>query len=119
MIPLLGARACSVLRYAAPTLDGEGRAVRPAPSILGIVATVQPASSRVAQWLPDGIRLDDTVEVVAYSELRAATEGQYADRLDVPGVGTFDLIRVTRSSPFAGQPEHWRAVGVRVGSRRP
>jgi hypothetical protein len=119
MIPLLGARTCTLHRFGPPTLDAEGRAVRPASSPLPIIATVQPASSRVAQWLPDGIRLDDTIEVVAYVEIRAATEGQYADRLDVPGLGHFDCIRVTRSSAFAGQPQHWRAWAVRVGSRRP
>lgn len=120
MIPLLGARTVTLRRFPAPTLDAEGRRVPGAAVVSSIRATVQAASERAMQWLPDGARIEDTIEVVTYDEIRPAVEGATdADVLDVAGLGQFTVLRVARSSPFAGQPQHWRAWATRRQARRP
>lgn len=122
MIPLIGTRPVSVLRRGAPSLDPEGRRVQAATTTIAIIATVQPVSARAARWLPDGVRVEDTIALASYSEVRGydETTGADADDLVIPGLsGVYSVLTATHSAAFGGQPGHWMIHATRRQPRQP
>lgn len=119
MISLLGAVTVTVARYGVVTRDATGAAVRPAPTSLSVLATVNTAPARDLRWLPDGLDASAVVKLVTYTELRTAIAGAaLPDRLTIPGwTGTFDVIKTERSPAFLGQPQSWLVWATRVQDR--
>ena len=115
MIPLLGVQQVTRLRFGAPTVV-EHQPIRPEPESASIYATIAPASKRTMERAPNGIAVEDLVDIATYSEVRAAEEGGHlADRLVIDGT-TYEVQWVTRQPPFAGQPAHFEAAALRLGA---
>lgn len=84
MIPLLGSEIMTRSRYAAASWS-HGLPIRPAPTTLAFYASRVPLSRR-KQQLPDGIRANETVYLITYTELLTASDGVYADRVTIGSV---------------------------------
>ena len=113
MIPLLGVQRVTRLRYGAPTVV-EHQPIRPEPESAEVYATIAPASKRTMERAPNGIAVEDLVDIATYADLRAAEEGGHLpDRL-VIGSTTYEVQWVTRQPAFAGQPAHFEAAALRA-----
>ena len=115
MIGLLGERAITLLRYPAPAYAGEGWYVPGTPTTTEIRGSVDPSPRTRERQTPGGKTSTVDVEVVSYSEIRAASDTQQttADRLVIDG-RTYEVAIVDRSPPFLGQPESWVAYCTEV-----
>ena len=116
MIPLLGAVTLTLHRYGATTVV-DYRAQRPAPVASTIRATVAPTPKSMANRLPNGVHINDTVTIATYDEVRGYSEvtGELADRIQVDGVW-YEVHTTTKQPTFMGQPIHWEALAIRVQS---
>lgn len=111
MIPLLGSETMTRSRYAAATWV-DGLPIRPTPTTLAFYASRVPLSRR-KQQLPDGIRANETVYLISYTELLTASDGVYADRVTIGSV-VYEVIESEERPAFLNQPKHWQVLAVRV-----
>jgi len=112
---ILGQRAVTRIRYAAPTVGTDGRASAGAATSSTVYASVQPASGRQLEKLPEGLR--QTVEMIAYTEtpeLRTADQvaGVPADRVVCAGE-TYQVEHVALWDSYSPIP-HYEAALSRV-----
>lgn len=95
------AESVGVLRYP-PVVMVEGRAVSNKPATVTMSASVQPATPRDVQRLPENLREQETIAVFTTYDLRGASvEGRYqGDRVKWEG-RDYEVKSVQR----------WRAAG--------
>lgn len=89
----------------------NGRFVAGEQTELEITASVQPASGRDLQRLPEGQSTRETISVWSPAELRTATDaaGASADRIEWQG----RVYEVQLVEPWA-PGQYWRAVAAKV-----
>jgi len=106
------ASGCYQVTRKAVTTRVNGRRVAPAVSTFEIIASVQPASGREVERLPEGLRSRETMTVYTRSELRPAQpeSGTEADRISIDGAD-FEVLSVRRWNKLAN---FFNATVVRV-----
>ena len=110
-IELLQSGSYVVTRPNATTLL-NGRRVEPTTTTFDITASVQPASGRSIQGLPEGLRSSESMDVFTATELRqarpdASVEG---DRISIDGA-VFEVVNVKRWNKLGN---FYRATVVRL-----
>lgn len=87
----------------------SGRWQAGAAEEIGIDASVQPATAKELERLPEGQRTRETLAVYTTTELRIAAPGQAADRLEHDGV-TYEVQSV---EPW-GVGGYFKALAAKV-----
>lgn len=107
---ILGSQPVTRQRFAAGAVSAAGRWTEGATTSTTILASVQPATGRQLQRLPEGLR--ERVELMAFTEteLRTADQatGLSADRIVVDGE-TYQVAHV-RHWPTFGPLPHYEAA---------
>lgn len=89
-----------VRRFGADTFDARGRALsRTPPTVTTMRANVQPGATSTNRSDDRGIGSKDTIRVFAVGAL------QVRDRLNVPGLGVFEVDRVLNWDPNGAYTE--------------
>ena len=111
---MIAARPITLRRYGAQANVG-GRQSLGSYTDTTIRASVQPATGRDLQALPEGERQRDVVIAYCLSEVRVADPRTLAssDRLIIGGV-TYLAYQVQDWPRVGSVPRHWRTVCVRV-----
>jgi hypothetical protein len=106
------ASGCYVVTRSAATPRVNGRRMAPVTVSFEIIASVQPASGREMDRLPEGLRSRETMNVFTRTELRSAhpSPGTEADRIAIDGA-VFEVTSVRRWNRLAN---FYNATVVRV-----
>jgi hypothetical protein len=86
-----------------------GRWVSGAPFQFQVTASVQPASGKELDRLPEGFRTREVLAVYTATELRVGAAGVPPDRIEVQG-GTYEVQAVERWESGG----YWKALAARV-----
>lgn len=101
----------TVTRRAASTYV-DGRLQAPATTTLSILASVQPASGRDIQYLPEGMRSSKAFAVWTSTQLYSKVIGvNDPDQLTIDG----DTYEVAGCEQWNASGAYWRALVVRLG----
>lgn len=116
MIPLLGKTTATRYRKGSPTVVDFRRQAGAETSITLDIA-LQPAPKRVLERMPEGYTGRQTIYGVTYeTDVRGAYDATDADVLEVDGI-RYQLVEVTTSPTFLGQPTSKHVLGVREQAR--
>lgn len=99
VVALLSSGSYTVTRYTADSYDSNGIAVQGTSSTLSIGASVQPASGRDLQLLPEGRRTIETMKLWTATLLTTSESSAGADRISIDGA-TFEVVNVERWGPL-------------------
>lgn len=89
VVGAFGTHTITVRRFGADTFDAQGRArARTPPTTIVMRANVQPQAAQANRSDDRGIGSQDSIRVFAVGAL------QVRDRLDVPGLGVFEVDRL-------------------------
>lgn len=121
MIPRIGEREVTRLRYGQPTaLDAREIAIRPVPTSEPVRITTDQAPQSVIMRAPQGTHPRDVLFFITYDDVRqgstggaSPTWGTYADRLVVDGV-SYDVQEVWTVPAWMGDPTHREGYAIVV-----
>lgn len=112
VIALLGSGTYTVARPTAATSLVEGRRVAPATTTFTVVASVQPASGRSIDRLPEGLRARESKDVWTATRLQPAIPdvGLEGDRITIDGA----VYEVQIVHDWEKHGSFFRATAVKV-----
>lgn len=114
---LLGAVTITRRRYAAGTRGGDGYWTDGAATDTSITASVQPASGKTLEILPEGERSKRSIRVYTTTDLRTTSpqDGTRSDELVIAGVTGIDdgIYQVQHVESHYALLAHHKAIAVR------